>query len=168
VLSVASKIFTFPSSFKILIICHRTWVSNTSPYLDAYALPVTDSTDPDEHQSYIDDKALGFVDGQNIVLCDETLPGGKRGFDLLANLHPAAGDDIEQFKSSYASMFTHEFSHLYGTKDFKQVYGYGFRAAKQIATDTAAGTNAYDNDAKEKPTPGNNADSYAFFALGKI
>lgn len=140
------------------------FTDNNSPYLDAYQLPL-DNSNPND-QEYVDDKALGFVDGQNIVLCPETLPGGKRGFDLLANLKPAAGDDIEKFKSSYASMFTHEFSHLYGTKDFKKVYGYGFRAAVRIAADTAAGTNAVDSDAGEKPTPGKNADSFAFFALG--
>jgi hypothetical protein len=141
-------------------------VDNNSPYLDAYQLSL-DNSDP-TNQNYIDDKALGFSDGQNIVICPETLPNGQRGFKLLANLQPAPGDDIEQFKSSYASLFTHEFSHLYGTKDFKQVYGYGFQAAKQIATDTANGNNAFDSDAGERPTPGNNADSFAFFALGKI
>jgi hypothetical protein len=80
-------------------------------------------------------------------------------------MQPPTGDDIETFKSTYESMFIHEFSHIYGTLDFTGAggYGYGYDAAKQIASDKLAGVV---NPVNPNAEPGLNADSYGFFAIG--
>ena len=79
--------------------------------LDAYRFGV----EPGNSQESIDGRSFGFHDGENVVICPSSLPGGSRGFTLLVDTPPAAGRDIECFKNTYDSMFVHEMSHMFGT-----------------------------------------------------
>lgn len=150
----------------------RNFVGDGTGYLDAYRMILVDT--PSTHQDYEDDKACGFSDGNNIVLCPEILPKGRRGWSQLGDLHPAAGDSIEKYKSTYGFTFVHEFTHLYGGEDFTQdpnpassyTYGYGFAAAVKIAVDTIFGVNE-SRPSKGAAEPIRNPDTLAFFALGK-
>lgn len=116
--------------------------------------------DPNDKDTYPDDTAVGYADGNNLVVCNFAI---RRYAPLKTyDPKPAPGQPFEQYKWTYGSMFVHEFSHIFGTLD-SSVYEYGYTASTQLVSDTIAGKS------KDKSvTPGMFADSYSFLALGKL
>jgi hypothetical protein len=106
-------------------------------------------------EGYADDKSLGFVDGNNLVVCPVALPNGKAGVKTLADLKPKAGDPIATYRNTYEFQLVHELAHVVGAE--KDIV-YGMPDCTRLA---AGATNAAPED-----RPANNADSWALFALG--
>lgn len=109
--------------------------------------------------------ACGYTAGHNIVVCPVALPGGSRGFGNLADAKPTAGSSLECSKNTWGAMFVHELSHTFGAFDYGTPYGYGFEAAKRIATDAG---NSANGKGTNGATPMANADTWSLFSLGKM
>jgi hypothetical protein len=110
-----------------------------------------------DREGYADDKELGFVDGQNLVVCPVALPNGEAGIKTLADMKPRAGDPIADYRYTYEFQLVHELAHVVGAeKDIK----YGMPDCTALAR---GATNAAPED-----RPANNADSWALFALGEF
>lgn len=105
---------------------------------------------------YIDDKSVGFVDGNNLVVCPVALPGGNAGIKTLADQKPQAGDALAKYRYTYEFQLVHELAHVVGAEfDHK----YGMPDCTQLTRDAASGTTSQ--------RPVENADSWALFALGE-
>ncbi|TAQ84925.1 hypothetical protein B7494_g6752 [Chlorociboria aeruginascens] len=106
--------------------------------------------------------SVGFKPGNNIVICKAFIDGSLTnnnqfvGYQLLSNINPVQGSNIDYWKTNWASLFVHEMSHIplpgkqYGTFDNA---GYGFEVAKSLA------------DPSSSTAPIENADTFGFYAL---
>ncbi|KAF1978949.1 hypothetical protein BU23DRAFT_563818 [Bimuria novae-zelandiae CBS 107.79] len=149
-----SKIANVDSTHDVTLWCANRWEEYKGK-LAAHRTSIT--LDSLTREEYADYKAAGFVDGENLVLCTFAL----QDYTSLATLDhaPGPGQPMDQYKLTYGSMFVHEFSHIFGTKD-SSVYAYDYTAVTQIVNDYRS------NTLKVKTiTPGTFADAYFYFAL---